>query len=94
MLLKLIRFFSNKTFNFQIHTLLQVAPAELEAILLSHPKVADAGVVGLPDELAGELPVAFVVKKAENVTEKELQDYVARMYRYQYKYQGWVKSVV
>lgn len=62
----------------------QVAPAELEAILLSHPKVADAGVVGLPDELAGELPVAFVVKKTENVSEKELQEFVARMY---HKYQ-------
>lgn len=69
----------------------QVAPAELEAILLSHPKVADAGVVGLPDEFAGELPVAFVVKKAENLTEKELQDFVASMYR---KYQGRVKSIV
>lgn len=52
----------------------------MEAILLSHPKVADAGVVGLPDESAGELPIAFVVKKIENVTEKELQDFVASMY--------------
>lgn len=50
--------------------------------MLTHSKVADAGVVGLPDELAGELPVAFVVKKTEDVTEKELQDFVAGMYEY------------
>ncbi|XP_038206537.1 4-coumarate--CoA ligase 1 [Zerene cesonia] len=39
----------------------QVAPAELEALLLRMSGVADCGVVGLPDELAGELPIAFVV---------------------------------
>jgi acyl-CoA synthetase (AMP-forming)/AMP-acid ligase II len=39
----------------------QVAPAELEALLLSHPAVADAAVVGCPDEAVGELPTAFVV---------------------------------
>lgn len=41
----------------------QVAPAELEALLQSHPDVADVAVVGLPDEEAGELPLAFVVCK-------------------------------
>lgn len=56
----------------------QVAPAELEALLLQHSGVADAGVVGLPDELAGELPIAFVVPQPNsNVTEKELIEYVA-----------------
>lgn len=40
---------------------LQVAPAELEALLLSHPRVADAAVVGRPDERHGEVPVAMVV---------------------------------
>jgi acyl-CoA synthetase (AMP-forming)/AMP-acid ligase II len=42
----------------------QVAPAELEALLLTHPAVADAAVVGRPDPEAGELPVGFVVLKA------------------------------
>lgn len=57
----------------------QVAPAELEAILLSYPKVKDAAVIGKPDEASGELPLAFVVKQegCENVTEKEIQDFVA-----------------
>jgi len=39
----------------------QVAPAELEAVLLEHPQVADAAVVASPDEEAGEIPKAFVV---------------------------------
>ena len=39
----------------------QVAPAELEAVLVSHPQVADAAVVGVPDEAAGEIPMAFLV---------------------------------
>ncbi len=54
----------------------QVAPAELEAILLSHPAVADAAVIPSPDPEAGEVPKAFVVKKAE-VTEEELMAFVA-----------------
>ncbi|EHL01093.1 putative 4-coumarate--CoA ligase-like 1 [Glarea lozoyensis 74030] len=41
---------------------LQVAPAELEAHLLSHPSVADCAVIPVPDERAGEVPKAYVVK--------------------------------
>jgi len=40
---------------------LQVAPAELEAILITHPQVADCAVIGVPDQEAGEVPKAFVV---------------------------------
>ena len=54
----------------------QVAPAELEAILVTHPAVADAAVVGVPDEAAGELPKAFVVRRGE-VTEEEIMAFVA-----------------
>ena len=41
----------------------QVAPAELEALLLRHPDVADAAVIGIPDQVGGEVPRAFVVLK-------------------------------
>ncbi|KAJ9647375.1 uncharacterized protein PV06_00093 [Exophiala oligosperma] len=41
---------------------LQVAPAELESCLLNHPAVADCAVIPVPDERAGEVPKAFVVK--------------------------------
>ena len=41
----------------------QVAPAELEAVLLSHPLVADVAVIPEPDEQAGEVPVAVVVAR-------------------------------
>jgi len=43
----------------------QVAPAELEALLLTHPAIADAAVVGLRDEECGEVPKAFIVRKSE-----------------------------
>ncbi|MFM7225417.1 MAG: AMP-binding protein, partial [Actinomycetota bacterium] len=56
----------------------QVAPAELEALLLTHPDLADAAVIGVPDEEAGELPVAFVVTKPDRQpTEDEVCAFVA-----------------
>ena len=45
---------------------LQVAPAELEAILITHPQVADCAVIGVPDEEAGEVPKAFVVPAGDD----------------------------
>ena len=54
----------------------QVAPAELEALLLSHPKIADAAVIGVRDEENEEVPKAFVVLK-EKVSADEIMDFVA-----------------
>jgi acyl-CoA synthetase (AMP-forming)/AMP-acid ligase II len=54
----------------------QVAPAELEALLLGHPAVADAAVVGQPDEAAGELPTAYIVAR-EAVSAEEIMAFVA-----------------
>jgi acyl-CoA synthetase (AMP-forming)/AMP-acid ligase II len=55
----------------------QIAPAELEAGLLSHPRVAEAAVVGNPDEETGEVPKAFVVASGEASAE-EIMAYVAQ----------------
>lgn len=54
----------------------QVSPSELEAILTSHPSVADAAVVASPDSESGEIPKAFVVK-SRPVAEAELLQFVA-----------------
>ena len=42
----------------------QVAPAELEAVLLTHPDVVDAAVIGVEDDYSGELPRAYVVRRS------------------------------
>jgi acyl-CoA synthetase (AMP-forming)/AMP-acid ligase II len=55
---------------------LQIPPAELEAALLAHPAVADAGVVPLGDEECGEIPHAYVVLKGPASAE-ELMAHVA-----------------
>jgi len=47
-----------------LHSIFQVAPAELEGLLLAHPDVFDACVVGVKHEYKGEVPKAFVVKRA------------------------------
>ncbi|XP_078443553.1 acyl-CoA synthetase 5 [Wolffia australiana] len=56
----------------------QVAPAELEDVLLSHPSVQDAAVFPLPDEEAGEIPAACVVlAPAAGESEEDIMAYVA-----------------
>ncbi len=56
----------------------QVPPAELEALVVTHPAVADVAVIGVPDVEAGELPKAFVVVKPDQeVTAGEVQEFVA-----------------
>jgi acyl-coenzyme A synthetase/AMP-(fatty) acid ligase len=62
---------------------LQVAPAELEACLLDHPAVADCTVIPVPDDAAGELPKAYVVKSqsvsaedSDAVIKREIQKHV------------------
>ncbi|GAC1452333.1 MAG: long-chain fatty acid--CoA ligase [Ktedonobacterales bacterium] len=53
-----------------------VAPAELEGVLLEHPAVRDAAVIGVPDAQAGEVPHAFVVLHAgQSATAEQLMEY-------------------
>uniref|UniRef100_A0A2P2JHG7 4-coumarate--CoA ligase n=1 Tax=Rhizophora mucronata TaxID=61149 RepID=A0A2P2JHG7_RHIMU len=57
----------------------QVPPAELEAMLLAHPNISDAAVVAMKDELAGEIPVAFVVRSDNSqVTEEEIKQFISK----------------
>jgi fatty-acyl-CoA synthase len=50
-----------------------VYPAEIEKLILSHPNIADAAVVGVPDDKWGEVGKAFVVvKKNQQVTDDEI----------------------
>jgi long-chain acyl-CoA synthetase len=53
----------------------KVYPNEVEEVLVSHPKVLEAGVVGVPDEHSGEAVKAFVVKKDASLTESELKSF-------------------
>ncbi|CAI4227493.1 unnamed protein product [Auanema sp. JU1783] len=55
---------------------LQVPPAELEDLLLSHPSIKDAAVIGIPDGRTGEKPKAFVVRSDPRLTEREVQKFV------------------
>nr|API68868.1 4-hydroxycinnamoyl-CoA ligase 4 [Miscanthus x giganteus] len=57
----------------------QVAPAELEAMLIAHPSIADAAVVPMKDDSCGEIPVGFVVTSGgSEITEDEIKQYVAK----------------
>jgi len=53
----------------------QVAPAELESLLLKHPKIADVAVIPVPDEQSGEVPKAICVAK-EPLTPEEVMAYL------------------
>ncbi len=55
----------------------QVPPAELEGLIVTHPKVVDVAVIGVPDDAAGELPKAFIqLAPGEDLTLEELQEFV------------------
>ncbi|CAN8275877.1 unnamed protein product [Cochlearia groenlandica] len=57
----------------------QVPPAELEALLINHNSIADAAVVPQNDEVAGEVPVAFVVRSNGNeISEEDIKEYIAK----------------
>ena len=54
----------------------QVVPTNIEKQMMTHPAVEEVGVVGLPDEIDGERPLAFVVlRKGQTTTAEELIEY-------------------
>ncbi|KAF6844519.1 4-coumarate-ligase [Colletotrichum musicola] len=74
----------------------QVAPAELEAHLLTHPAVADCAVIQVPDERAGEVPKAYVVRGAA-YTKKPDAEVVAGICKYVEEHKArhkWLKGGV
>lgn len=64
----------------------QVAPAELEALLLEHDAIADAAVIGMPTQDGDEVPRAFVVRQSgRDVTENEVKKFIeGKVVRYKF----------
>ncbi|CAN1315444.1 Peroxisomal OPC-8:0-CoA ligase 1 [Linum perenne] len=57
----------------------QVPPAELEALLLTHPEITDAAVIPFPDKEVGQYPMAYVVRKAGSwIREKDVMEFIAK----------------
>lgn len=52
-----------------------IYPAQIEAVLNDHPKVAESAVIGMPDKLRGEVVAAYIVPKDPSLTVEELKDY-------------------
>ncbi|XP_050438535.1 uncharacterized protein LOC126844403 isoform X2 [Adelges cooleyi] len=72
----------------------QVAPAELESVLLTHPDIEDAAVTGLPNPIAGELPIAFVVKaKDSKLGEMDVVEFINKQVSSQKRLRGGVRFV-
>ncbi|KAM7275792.1 hypothetical protein ACFE04_017658 [Oxalis oulophora] len=57
----------------------QVPPAELEELLQSHPEIVEAAVVPYPDKDAGQIPIAYVVRKpGSKISQAQIMDYMAK----------------
>lgn len=72
----------------------QVPPAELESVILTHSDVQDCAVIGIPDELAGEVPRGYVVlKNDKNVKENDIAKYIENKVAPHKKLRGGVEFV-
>ncbi|KAL5015233.1 hypothetical protein ScPMuIL_009503 [Solemya velum] len=72
----------------------QIAPAQLDHILLDHPDIADAAVIGIKDEEAGEIPKAFIVRKQGTcITESDAQEFLSLRVAPHMKLRGGVEFI-
>jgi 4-coumarate--CoA ligase len=72
----------------------QVSPVELEAILVKHPQIWDAAVVGKADRRFGEVPVGFIVKEeGATLTESQVCDYLAELVSVEKRLHGGIRFV-
>ncbi|XP_068900570.1 luciferin 4-monooxygenase-like [Tenebrio molitor] len=72
----------------------QVSPVELETILVKHPQIEDAAVVGKMDRRFGEVPVGFIVKREDvTLTEGQVCDFVATFVSVEKRLHGGVRFV-
>lgn len=78
----------------------QVAPAELEAFLVKHPKINDAAVIGVAAGYShggkmgdGQVPKAFVIRRDDSLTEQEVKDFIKMELETPYKQLGGVEFV-
>ncbi|KAB7499730.1 4-coumarate--CoA ligase-like 7, partial [Armadillidium nasatum] len=72
---------------------LQVSPTEIEEVLQKHPGVAEAGVVGVPDDQLGEAPLAFIVKSDPDVSEKDIHSFMEKNLAKHKQLAGGIKFV-
>ena len=61
----------------RLYFLLKVAPSELEDLIRQHEGVVEVAVTGIPDERAGELPRAYVIRKNRKVQEQDIIKFVS-----------------
>lgn len=71
--------------------IIKVSPSELEDVLRRHPGVLDVAVIGVPDDVAGELPRAYVVKKPGlSLSKEEIVEFVDAKVSHHKKLKGGV----
>ncbi len=69
-------YFVDRKKNMLVISGFNVYPTEIENVICSHPMVANAAVIGIPDPIHGQKIKCFVIKKDKNLTEQMLRDYL------------------
>jgi 4-coumarate--CoA ligase len=72
---------------------IQVAPAELEDLLLGHPIVEDCAVIGIPDDYSGERPFAFIVLKPGIKRTKEMEHEILKYVEKKKNRNKWLSGI-